>query len=64
MHLRTRRAGLRSVVAYKKADYESDFEQFKELAELGQPEAQPNLAIMRANGKGVGENNAYTHARA
>jgi TonB family protein len=48
--------------AYKKGDFASAVEQFKELAELGQPEAQLNLAIMYANGEGLAQNNVYAHA--
>jgi TonB family protein len=49
-------------VAYKKGDFASAFEQFKELAELGQPDAQFSLAVMYARGEGVTQNNVYAHA--
>src|ERR1700735_215225 len=49
-------------VAYKKADFASAFEQFKELAELGQPEAQYSLAVMYTRGEGVSQNYVYAHA--
>jgi TonB family protein len=51
-------------VAYHKADYERAFKAYRELAELGQPVAQYNLAIMYAKGQGVrqSELNAYAWA--
>ena len=49
-------------VAYKKGDYASAFEQFKELAELGQPQAQLNLAIMYFRGEGAPRSLTYAHA--
>jgi TPR repeat protein len=49
-------------VAYKKGDFASAFEQLKELAELGQPEAQLGLAAMYARGEGVNPSNVYAHA--
>jgi hypothetical protein len=39
-------------VAYNKHDFEAAFQQFRELAELGQPQAQYNLAVMYAKGGG------------
>jgi uncharacterized protein len=51
-----------ATIAYQKADFASAFAEFKELAELGQPKAQFNLAIMYARGEGVGQNNVYAHA--
>jgi TPR repeat protein len=42
-------------VAYKKGDFATAFQQFKELAELGQPKAQLDLAVMYARGEGVNE---------
>jgi TPR repeat protein len=48
--------------AYDKGDFASAFQQFKELAELGQPIAQLNLAIMYGRGKGVAANATYAHA--
>jgi TPR repeat protein len=51
-------------LAYQKADYERAFKDYRELAELGQPQAQYNLAIMYAKGQGVrqSELNAYAWA--
>jgi len=51
-------------LAYQKADYERAFKDYRELAELGQPVAQYNLAVMYANGQGVrqSELNAYAWA--
>jgi TonB family protein len=51
-------------LAYHKADYERAFKDYRELAELGQPVAQYNLAIMYAKGQGVrqSELNAYAWA--
>ena len=48
--------------AYEKADFASAFQQFKELAELGQPTAQLNLAIMYGRGQGVTASATYAHA--
>ena len=42
--------------AYHKGDYQTAFEQYKDLAELGQPIAQFNLAVMYARGRGVMQN--------
>jgi TonB family protein len=49
-------------VAYQKKDFSKAFEQFKELAELGQPHAQYNLAVMYARGEGVEVSNTRAHA--
>ena len=49
-------------VAYNKGDLATAFAQFKELAELGQPEAQFDLAIMYARGEGVERSSTYAHA--
>src|ERR1700719_987654 len=51
-------------LAYQKADYERAFKDYRELAELGQPLAQHNLAIMYAQGRGVrqSELNAFAWA--
>ena len=49
-------------VAYEKKDYKSAVAQFKELAELGQPQAQYALAIMYARGEGVETSMTYAHA--
>jgi TonB family protein len=49
-------------VAYKKGDFTTAFKQFKELAELGQPDAQYALGVMYGRGEGVSPNNVYAHA--
>jgi TonB family protein len=49
-------------VAYEKKDFSKAFEQFKDLAELGQPTAQYNLAVMYARGEGVEASNTRAHA--
>jgi TonB family protein len=49
-------------VAYKKGDFKTAFEHFKELAELGQPKAQYILAVMYARGEGVPMSITYGHA--
>ena len=53
-----------ALLAYQKADYEQAFKDYRELAELGQPVAQYNLAILYAKGQGVrqSELNAYAWA--
>ena len=57
------RADLYSAVkAYEKGDFAAAFQQFKELAELGQPQAQRSLAAMYARGEGVAGSNVYAHA--
>jgi TPR repeat protein len=48
--------------AYEKRDFAAAFQQFKELAELGQPLAQYDLAIMYARGEGVTTSNTNAHA--
>jgi hypothetical protein len=48
--------------AYDKGDFAGAFQQFKELAELGQPAAQLNLAVMYGRGQGVTANSTYAHA--
>ncbi len=40
-------------VAYEKGDFATAFKEFRALAELGQPLAQHNLAIMYARGEGT-----------
>ncbi len=49
-------------VAYHKNDFESAFKEYRELAELGQPTAQYNLAVMYAGGKGTAISNTSAHA--
>jgi len=51
-----------AAVAYKKGDFAAAFGQFKELAELGQPQAQLDLAIMYARGEGIAPSKTYAHA--
>jgi hypothetical protein len=51
-----------ATAAYKKGDFSSAFVQFKELAELGQPDAQFDLALMYARGEGVEHSNTLAHA--
>jgi TonB family protein len=48
--------------AYQKGDFAAAFQQFKELAELGQPHAQFDLAVMYARGEGVAPSNTNAHA--
>ncbi len=51
-------------LAYQKGDYERAAHDYRELAELGQPLAQYNLAVMYLNGQGLRESelNAYVWA--
>jgi uncharacterized protein len=51
-----------AAAAYKKGEFASAFQQFTKLAELGQPEAQFDLAIMYARGEGITISNTYAHA--
>src|SRR5437588_234200 len=48
--------------AYQKGDYAKAFRDFRELAELGQPTAQFNLAVMYAKGQGVRQSEIYAYA--
>jgi uncharacterized protein len=48
--------------AYQKKDFLKAFAGFKELAELGQPQAQYNLAVMYARGEGIEVSLTYAHA--
>ncbi len=50
--------------AYEKGDFDRAFRDYRELAELGQPLAQYNLAVMHAKGQGTrqSELNAYAWA--
>ncbi len=50
--------------AYQKGDYQQALRDYRELAELGQPLAQLNLAIMYARGEGTRQSaiNAYAWA--
>jgi TonB family protein len=49
-------------VAYGKGQFDRAFQQFKELAELGQPQAQYNLAVMYLRGEGVTKSLTLAHA--
>jgi TonB family protein len=51
-----------ATVAYEKHDYKAAFEQFEELAELGQPQAQYDLAVLYVRGEGVELSSTYGHA--
>lgn len=56
-------ADLRSAeIAYNKGEFDEAFKEFKELAELGQPKAQFNLAVMYARGDGVPKSRTFAHA--
>src|SRR5437667_12801189 len=48
--------------AYQKGDYAKAFRDFRELAELRQPTAQFNLAVMYAKGQGVRQSEIYAYA--
>jgi uncharacterized protein len=48
--------------AYDKKDFKTAFEQFKELAELGQPLAQYDLAVLYIHGEGVPRSFTFAHA--
>jgi TonB family protein len=49
-------------VSYSKGDFAGAFQQYKEMAETGEPRAQYNLAAMYFNGKGVAASRVYAHA--
>src|SRR4051812_15389727 len=56
-------ADLRSAQeAYTKQDFTKAFHDFQELAELGQPVAQFDLAIMYARGEGARQSDIYAYA--
>lgn len=48
--------------AYEKGDFAAAFQQYKELAEVGQPHAQFDLAVMYARGEGITLSNTNAHA--
>jgi uncharacterized protein len=48
--------------AYEKGDYAKAFADFRGLAELGQPTAQFNLAVMYAKGQGARQSAIYAYA--
>src|SRR5690348_2832270 len=52
----------KAMAASDKQDYAQAFEMFRELAELGQPQAQENLAVMYVNGEGVKRDNVLGYA--
>ena len=57
------RANLYSAAAAtEKKEYAKAFELYRELAEMGQPEAQENLAVMYVNGEGVKRDNVLGYA--
>ena len=49
-------------VSYDKGDFSGAFQQYKEMAETGEPRAQYNLAALYFNGKGVTASKVYAHA--
>lgn len=53
---------LSAQLAYSKGDYEKAFQDYRDLAELGQPTAQYNLAIMYAKGQGVRQSELEAYA--
>jgi TonB family protein len=48
--------------AYSKGDYAKAFSDFRELAEIGQPTAQFDLAAMYARGEGTRQSDIYAYA--
>jgi len=48
--------------AYVKGDYAKAFADFRELAQLGQPTAQYDLAVMYAKGQGTRQSEIYAYA--
>lgn len=57
------RADLASAAAaYQRGDYAKAFQQFSELAQLGQPTAQYNLAVMYTRGEGTRQSDIYAYA--
>ncbi len=48
--------------AYTAGDYATAFKDFEELAKLGQPTAQFNLAVMYARGEGARQSEIYAYA--
>ena len=48
--------------AAEKKDFARAFDLYRELAEMGQPEAQENLAVMYVNGEGVKRDNVLGYA--
>ena len=52
----------KATAAADKKDYAQAFGMFRELAEMGHPEAQENLAVMYVNGEGVKRDNVLGYA--
>jgi TPR repeat protein len=48
--------------AYQKGDFPKAFQDFRELAEIGQPMAQLNLAILYSRGEGARQSDIYAYA--
>jgi TPR repeat protein len=48
--------------AYQRGDYAKAFHEFSELAQLGQPTAQFNIAVMYARGQGTRQSDIYAYA--
>jgi TonB family protein len=48
--------------AYTRGDYEGAFKDFRELAELGQPVAQFNVALLYERGEGTRQSDIYAYA--
>jgi uncharacterized protein len=48
--------------AYQKGDFEAAFKDYRALAELGQPTAQFNVAVMYARGEGTRQSEIYAYA--
>ena len=53
---------LSAQTAYHKGDFAKAFQEFRELAQIGQPLAQFNLAVMYARGEGVRQSEIYSYA--
>ena len=51
-----------AMLPHEKKDFERAIELYRELAELGRPEAQENLAVMYVNGEGVKRDNVLGYA--
>lgn len=51
-----------AAAAAEKQDFARAFELYRELAEMGQPKAQENLAVMYVNGEGVKRDNVLGYA--
>jgi TPR repeat protein len=53
---------LAAQAAYRKGDFTAAFEEFHDLAQLGQPTAQFNLAVMYARGEGIPKSDGDAYA--